>query len=108
MTTAREFPIVAGAAQRPAGLTFLAPPLFAGEDTAAYDELLARVSGTIRPSDILEEIWLRDVVDLVWEVFRLRRLKAGLMTADAHEGMAQVLRPLIPDNLEAAQEWSAR
>jgi len=109
MTTAPEFPIVAGAAQRPAGLTFLAPPpLFAGEDTAAYDELLARVSGTVRPADILEEIWLRDVVDLVWEVFRLRRLKAGLMTAVAHEGMAQVLRPLIPDNLEAAQKWAAR
>jgi hypothetical protein len=28
-----------------------------GEDPAAYDELLARVSGAIKPSDILEEIW---------------------------------------------------
>src|SRR5882724_10029447 len=89
----------------------LAPaPLIAGEDTAAYDDLMARLSGTLKPSDVLEEIWVRDVVDLVWEVFRLRRLKAHLMRAGAYEGMAQVLKPLIKwgTNIEVAQLWSAR
>src|SRR5436853_2282023 len=73
----------------------LAPPLVAGEDTAAYDDLMARLSDTLKPSDVLEEIWVRDIVDLVWEVFRLRRLKTHLMRAGAHEGMAQVLKPLV-------------
>ena len=31
------------------------PPLFEGEDTAAYDELLARISGAMKPADIFEE-----------------------------------------------------
>jgi hypothetical protein len=86
----------------------LAPaPLIAGEDTAAYDDLMARLSGTLKPSDVLEEIWVRDVVDLVWEVFRLRRLKTHLMRAGAHEGMAQVLKPLVKwaTNEELAQQW---
>lgn len=70
-----------------ADLAFFAPPpLIEGEDTAAYDDLLARISGAIKPSDILEEIWVRDVVDLTWDAFRLRRLKAKLLTATAHEG----------------------
>src|SRR5262249_11588094 len=29
------------------------PPLLEGEDTAAYDELLARISGAVKPADIL-------------------------------------------------------
>ena len=46
---------------RPAAdLAFFAPPpLIEGEDTGAYDDLLARISGAIKPSDILEEIWVR-------------------------------------------------
>ena len=59
------------------------PPLFEGEDTAAYDERLARISGAVKPTDIFEEIWVGDIVDLVWEAVRLRRLKASLMTATA-------------------------
>ena len=62
-----------------------------GQDLAAYDELLARVSGAVKPSDVLEEIWVRDVVDLVWEALRLRRLKADLIAANAHEGLEQIL-----------------
>ena len=48
---------------------------------------------------MLEHIWIRDIVDLAWEVFRLRRLEAGLMSAAAHEGMAQVLEPLWTSRL---------
>jgi hypothetical protein len=86
------------------------PPLFDGEDTAAYDELLARISGAVKPSDIFEEIWVRDIVDLVWEAFRLRRLKANLMTATAYKGLKQILEPLV-DFLELqdlAEAWAAR
>lgn len=69
-------------------------PLLEGEDAAAYDELLARVSGAVKPTDILEEVWVRDVVDLTWEVFRMRRLKVNLMKANAHKGLVEVLEPL--------------
>ena len=51
------------------------PPLLEGEDSKAYDTLLARVSGAVKPKDIIEEIWVRDIVNLTWEILRLRRLK---------------------------------
>ena len=44
-------------------------PLIEGEDAAAYDELLTGISSTVKPADILEDIWVRDIVDLVWEGF---------------------------------------
>jgi hypothetical protein len=97
--------------QPPTKWNFFGPaPLLDGEDPAAYDELLARVSGAVKPSDILEEIWVRDVVDLVWEALRLRRLKADLITAEAHRGLQQILGPLsdwlTADTLSKA--WARR
>ena len=89
---------------------FLGPaPLIAGESAASYDELLARITATLRPSDVLEEIWVRDAVDLVWEALRLRRLKSHLMTASAHEGMYKVLDALdVHSCYQTARGWAAR
>src|SRR5580704_17042031 len=85
-------------------------PLIEGEDAGAYDELLVRISSAVRPHDIFEEIWVRDVVDLVWEAFRLRRLKASLMAASAHEGVKKILEPLYgwSDVDSLANSWAAR
>ena len=87
------------------------PPLFEGEDTAAYDELLARISGAMKPADIFEEVWVRDIVDLSWEVLRLRRLKASLMTATAYEGLHKILEPfleLYDERDQLVRGWAAR
>src|SRR5258708_38876009 len=48
--------------------------LLENEDTAAYEEIFARKSAVVKPADFVEEIWVRDVVPLVWESFRLRRM----------------------------------
>jgi hypothetical protein len=109
MTALLEHP-VAIVPHRSGAMAFLAPAaLIAGEDAAAYDDLLARIAGAVKPADILEEVWMRDVVELVWEAIRLRRYKAGLMAASASRGMAEVLRALgetQPNSL--ARRWAAR
>jgi hypothetical protein len=70
-------------------------PLIEGEDPASYDDHFARISAALRPTDILEEILVRDVVDLDWDVIRVRRLKAHLLSSSAYKGLIEVLRPLI-------------
>jgi hypothetical protein len=54
------------------------PPLFESEDTNAYHELLSRIFTVVKPADIFKEFWVRDIIDLTWEVFRLRRLKVNI------------------------------
>ena len=71
------------------------PALIEGEDTAAYDELLTQISTAVKPSGILEDIWVRDIVDLIWEGLRLRRLKVSLMTVCAVQGLSEVLKPFL-------------
>src|SRR6476659_5563834 len=63
------------------------PPLLDGESQEVYDTLLARVTGTVNPKDIIEEIWVHDIVDLVWEVLRLRRLKVALLSSSLGRGL---------------------
>jgi hypothetical protein len=85
------------------------PPLLDGESQEVYDTLLARVTGTVNPKDIIEEIWVHDIVDLVWEILRLRRLKVALLSSSVGRG----LHKLYKDRDEYAvgsliARWSAR
>ena len=67
------------------------PPLIEGEDAAAYDQLLARICAAVKPVDIIDEIFIADVVPSEWEVLRLRRLKWSLIRAPALEALEHVL-----------------
>jgi hypothetical protein len=83
--------------------------LISGENSASYDELLARVTNTIKPGDIIEEMWVRDLVDLLWEVLRLRRLKASFLVGRAYEGLQKTLFAMGADNaFELSRSWAAR
>ena len=86
------------------------PPLYDEEDMKAYDELLTKVSTTVAPLDIFEDIWIRDVVDLTFEIFRLRRLTADLIKVNEYKGLSEALVPLVgrsqADTL--AEGWAAR
>ena len=83
--------IPAGAAEpRPewGAADLLGPPaLIAGEDEAHYAELRDRVIEAVGPTDFLEEMWVRDIVDLRWQALRYRRLQANLLQAARHEGL---------------------
>jgi hypothetical protein len=85
-------------------------PLTEGEDARQYDELQTRFSATIKPKDFLEEMWTRDVVDLTWDILRMRRFKARLLTSVMSEGMDKILHRLLDsaDAYDISKAWSAR
>ena len=86
-----------------------APALIPGEKAADYDVLLAGVLATVRPADLLEEVWTREVVELIWDAVRHRRLKAATMTASAGDGMQKLLLSIgARDTFGLAQRWFAR
>ena len=67
------------------------PPLLPNESLVDYEGLKARLRAKISPQDVLEEIWLRDILDLQWEVLRMRRLKARLLTNSSPSGLESLL-----------------
>jgi hypothetical protein len=68
-------------APSPRWTLFGQPQLLEGEDAAAYHQLHARICAVVQPVDIIEEIFIADVVSLEWEVLRWRRLKWSLIRA---------------------------
>ena len=84
------------------------PGLLLGEDAQGYEELLAQVRRALTPHDVMEEMWIRDVVDLAWDIFRLRRLKANLLRIRAKNAVWDVLGPLVRNARDLAEKWHAR
>jgi hypothetical protein len=84
------------------------PALLEGEDVAAYAALSNQIRCVVAPRDVIEEVLVRDFVDLLWETIRLRRLKAKLMRAAAHQGLNELSQPLAGSSYDLADRWARR
>ena len=71
------------------------PPVVDGEHGDDYEAALARIVRSVRPADMIEEIWAREFADLSWEAQRLRRFKAGLLRSAMRRALQGMLRPII-------------
>jgi hypothetical protein len=67
------------------------PPILAGEDEAAYEELVGRVYAAIKPVDVIDEMLIADAVASEWEFLRWSRLKLSLIQACAAKGLRAFL-----------------
>jgi hypothetical protein len=93
----------------------LAPaPVLPGENQSLYDQMARRIVKEAKPRDSIEELLIRDVIDLAWEVLRLRRLKVGVLRASMAIGVKIVLdelghSPLLEfgRNQKLGQRWAA-
>lgn len=74
------------------------PPLVPGEDGAVYEALQARFAAAIAPRDGVELMWLRDCTDLSWEIHRLRRAKAAIVTLAQKEALRNIFEVVIPED----------
>ena len=84
-------------------------PILPGEDAAAYEQLRRQVASSVKPADIIEEIWLQDVVDLTWDILRLRRDKQNLIAAVRATAIERNLHGLIsaPEIHALLRGWRA-
>jgi len=86
---------------------FLGPaPVLEGEDKADYIGLLEEVRRQVKPKDVIEQIYIRDVVDLTWELMRSRRIKVATL----HKGQVRAVHQLAATQnwpgLDADAKWS--
>jgi hypothetical protein len=81
-------------------LDLFGPPLLIeGEDAATYDDLLANMLAAVKPVDVIEEMFIADVVSLEWEVLRWRRLKTSLIRLRGLAALEAFLREHLNDAL---------
>ena len=83
------------------------PPLLPSESAADSEGLRARLRAKIAPRDVVEEIWLRDILDLQWEILRMRRLKGRILSSSSPSGLESLLNRRV-DYLKIrryAEDW---
>jgi hypothetical protein len=65
----------------------------------------------IEGEDVLEEIWVRDVVDLTWETLRMRRFKAQLLASATSKGLERILQRAgnnWTEDRDLSRRWAVR
>ena len=67
------------------------PPVLSSEKRKDYENLFCHMAECVKPTDVIEWLWLKDVVDHTWEIRRLRRFKRQLIEVG------------LPDNGEAVK-----
>jgi hypothetical protein len=92
-------------------VTIAPAPLLPGEKQADYAEVAVRIVKGAPPRDAVEEFLTRDVIDLTWDILRLRRMKAGLLKASAGRGVRRILSTIgysdFSGNERFAEEWAS-
>jgi len=72
------------------------PPILAGEDHRAYESLLSSLVAEIDPKDShIMWMFVKDIADLTWEIFRLRRTQAALIDVNSKEALIAILESTI-------------
>jgi hypothetical protein len=55
------------------------PPVLASEDPNRYTKLALQIANAVGPEDVIQWLLIKDVLDLTWEILRLRRVKRDLI-----------------------------
>lgn len=81
----------------PAHLDFLFDerPLLPGENADQYDALLRSIVQQVEPSDVIEAIWVKDIIDFIWEAKRLRRWRGQILVQARLKAAEDLIRPAL-------------
>jgi hypothetical protein len=66
------------------------PPLLGTEDPNLYWHMFDRFAEFVEPKNIIEWFWVKDIVDLSWEIARLRRYRALLIERERESKNAEI------------------
>jgi len=82
------------------------PALLPGEDPAAYRALSEQLTAAVKPQDFIEQVWVRDFVDITWETSRLRRFRAAMIVSGYGAAIKEILVPQL--NYSRASDFAEK
>ena len=70
-------------------------PILPNESSEAYDKLTYQFRVAVDPKDFIEEILVRDAIDLTWEIQRLKDFKKQLLHSEREGSLKTLLHKLL-------------
>jgi hypothetical protein len=78
-------------------------PLLHGEDEVGYKAFYDNFRQQVGPHDLIDEIYIRDVVDQTWEIHRLRKIRIGTMRKGQMQAVRQYADLSISPSMNSKQ-----
>ena len=82
------------------------PPVLSTENRQAYDALMTQLALEWNPRNIIGWMFVRDITDISWEIFRHRRAIANLFAISFKTALGAVLTDVLPE--EGCKPWVDR
>src|SRR5262245_26022533 len=70
-------------------------PLLITESADEFDALRDAFEQEIKPRGIIEQIYVHDICDIVWEIRRLQRCKVVIINSASHSALEHLLSQLL-------------
>jgi hypothetical protein len=81
-------------AENPNGFKFN-PALLRTESKEEFEKLFDELKRDVEAASFIERMYVYDIAVLTWEILRYRRDKTGIINADFHRALTNVLRPIM-------------
>jgi hypothetical protein len=100
--------------KRPLAAKLPEVPLLISESNEEFRGLANALRREIKPSGIVERIFVDDVAHLTWEIVRLRRCQLAIVNLQFRDALFDILRTLLPpgeqpgDRAQKANDLSER
>jgi hypothetical protein len=74
---------------------FSAPRLWLGESAEEFERLHAELEQEIKPQGFIENLYVNDMAELVWEILRLRRVKTDIILTARPAALLAILKQIL-------------
>ena len=71
------------------------PPLLITESASEFASLRAALEQEIKPNGVIEQIYLEDMANIIWDILRLRRCKTGIINNAMCAALEGILEQLL-------------
>jgi len=72
------------------------------EDFEAYEKLVLMIVEDVQPRGQIEWLWVKDVTDSTWDIFRARRAKAACLAMGRKDAIRALRKAYVGDRLMAS------
>jgi hypothetical protein len=83
-------------------------PLLMTENADDFEAIGNALNREIRPSGIIEQIYVADIAQLVWEILRLRRCKTGVVNAAFRAALEELAVQCLRDPGKSKHDFRLR
>ena len=90
---------------RPGARPLAVVPLLITESEEEFNRIHQGFYDEIKPVGIIECMYVDEIADIVWQILRLKRCKAGVTNLAFHDASARILFRLMQAGPDVAREW---